>query len=607
MIKRKYLEEGGDSGSGGGGDHDYVNPNTGDYATQDDIKNALADQKAQDQKDYAQRGMTANELKGNSLAYNPNNLPQGFTQGFQPQYYQNVATPPGVYGRNNFANNNGNYGGYSGGNSGGNKMPASTNSYGPQGGSGGGKMPASNSAYGPQGGSGGGKMPASNSAYGPQAGGGFRAPPTGYYARGGFADGGETDPMMDTDQGNPYAGQTVGPSDLSWRDSLAGKLMNLTDTSDRAGGSGPSQGWKDTVQGLLGSQGAGRTSASVSDLIPGVSQILGAQEALHEGDYKGAAMSVMPIGGPTGAAAIRMGEGRLMSELAKEGKPTPKPLSDEAMFKMDQMFNKADRDMPAFHDLNKEIAGKFGIEYKEPPLKGIPRSVEKTSFDYNGDPERLKDLVRGTIVVDNPDEAKRVIQALHENHQVESNGYRNLLDPSITPEDGYRDAKMNVKLPSGISGEIQVNYPEILEAKDIAHKLYKERRTIEGKIASQNRDPTPMEDAQIDSYNAQMKQVYDAAYARVLERFERTKALNLPSEMGAPLRRAESGGNGLGAGVSHAVQYDTRPGNGPIVTGMPSTSKNEILPAIGNTSNPTLAGAGAGDNDIVEQALKKIP
>ena len=132
-----------------------------------------------------------------------------------------------------------------------------------------------------------------------------------------------------------------------------------------------------------------------------------------------------------------------MSELAKEGKPTPKPLSDEAMFKMDQMFNKADRDMPAFHDLNKEIAGKFGIEYKEPPLKGIPRSVEKTSFDYNGDPERLKDLVRGTIVVDNPDEAKRVIQALHENHQVGSS--RALKTHLASVDSGNENSKVRMR------------------------------------------------------------------------------------------------------------------------------------------------------------------
>lgn len=585
MIKRKHFDDGGSS---------YDSPN---YATQEDITKALADQKKQDDAAYLQRGMTANELKGNSLAYNPNNLPQGFSQGFQPQSYQNVAAPPNLYGGGyrNYGGNQ-NYGG----NSGGGKMPASGSAYGPQGGSGGGKMPASNSAYGPQGGSGGGKMPASNSAYGPQASGGFRAPPTGHYAHGGFADGGETDPMTDTDQSNPYAGQTVKPYEQTWRDKLASGMLDLSNGS-------PSESLKQGVSNIFGSLGAGTTNPGLVDLVPGVGQALGAQEALHEGDYKGAAMAVMPIGGPSGAAAVRMGEARLMKKLADEGKPVPQPLSHDSMWKMDEMFNKADRDMPAFHDVNKEIAAKYGSDYKQAPLKGIPRSVEKTGADYAGDPTRMKDLVRGTIVVDTPDEAKRVIQALHQNHQVESNGYRNLLDPSITPADGYRDAKMNVKLPSGISGEIQVNYPEILEAKDVAHKLYEERRTIEGDIMAKNRHATPMEEAKIDSLNAQMKQTYDEAYARVLERADRTKALNLPSEMGAPLRRAESGGNGLGAGLSHAEQYTGAPGNGPIVTGMPSTSKNETLPAIGNTSNPTLAGAGAGDNDIVEQALRKLP
>ena len=584
MIKRKHLEGGGDSGD---------NNNHPNYATQDDINAALAQQKQQDQAAYAQQDMTAEHMKGASLAYDPSKLPQSFTQGFQPQTYQNVAAPPNMYGR-----------GY--GNSGGGKMPASGSAYGPQGGSGGGKMPASGSAYGPQGGSGGGKMPASGSAYGPQQGGGFRAPPTGHYAHGGFADGGETDPMTDTDQGNPYAGQVVSEGNPTWRDRLASGLLSIGDRSGE-GGSGPSESLKQGVSNLVGSSGAGTTNPALVDLVPGVGQVLGAQEALQGGDYKGAAMSVMPMGGPSGAAAIRMGEARLMNKLAAEGKAVPGQLPHSSVMQMDEMFNKADRELPHFHSTNQQIADQAGAKYKDAPLKGIPRSVEKTGADYAGDASKMKDLVRGTFVVNTPDEANNLIRSLHENHQVESNGYRNLLDPNITPVDGYRDAKMNVKLPSGISGEIQINYPEMLEAKAIAHKLYEERRTIEGSLG--NRQPSQMEADKIESLNNQMKQVYDQAYARVLDRSERSKTLNLPSEMGAPLRRAESGGNGRGLGLSQAVQYATAPGNGPNVTGMPSTSKNDTLfgSAIGNTSNPSLAGAGGNDNDIVAQAMRKLP
>lgn len=73
----------------------------------------------------------------------------------------------------------------------------------------------------------------------------------------------------------------------SWRDRIGAYLFDQTSGSPVS---------RRAVEGLVGSTGLGNTGLSVADVVPG-GQVLAAQEALREGDYKGAAMAVMPIPG----------------------------------------------------------------------------------------------------------------------------------------------------------------------------------------------------------------------------------------------------------------------------------------------------------------------
>ena len=73
----------------------------------------------------------------------------------------------------------------------------------------------------------------------------------------------------------------------SWRDRIGAYLFDQTSGSPVS---------RRTVEGLVGSTGLGNTGLSIADVVPG-GQALAAQEALREGDYKGAAMAVMPIPG----------------------------------------------------------------------------------------------------------------------------------------------------------------------------------------------------------------------------------------------------------------------------------------------------------------------
>ena len=81
----------------------------------------------------------------------------------------------------------------------------------------------------------------------------------------------------------------------TWRDRIAGLLMG----DERA-----SPERRRFVEGLLGSSGLGTTGIGVIDVTP-VGMPLGAQEALREGDYRGAAMAALPVVGAPARTAAR--------------------------------------------------------------------------------------------------------------------------------------------------------------------------------------------------------------------------------------------------------------------------------------------------------------
>ena len=404
-------------------------------------------------------------------------------------------------------------------------------------------------------------------------------------------------------------GATISPTEPTLRDIMASGML----------GEQPTGSQRQFVRGLLGSEGAGKSSFSLSDLLP--VNPMNAQESARQGDYRGAALSLLPFGGGASGAA----EGEL-ANVAKSVRPfnpntIPKlaeigsaqktlglnAISGENALKMADMYNQANAVKPSFDKLNQTIADKFGGQYIAPSLKGTQRAVEKTASDYAGNPSGLKDIVRGTIMVDSPQQAQAVVNELRNQHTVLDTGYRNLFDPEASPMDGYRDAKMNVNM-GGHNAEIQVNVPEMLEAKEQAHGLYEQRRSIEASIINRGDSPTPVEQAQIDNLNQQMKSIYDAAYERALARSDNTNALNLPSDMGAPLRRADSGLKARGGSTSQAAQYGNL-GNAPSVTGMPSTSKNSGLrgASMGNTSASRVPNTLSDGNQMIDRALSIVP
>lgn len=264
-------------------------------------------------------------------------------------------------------------------------------------------------------------------------------------------------------------------------------------------------------------------------------------------------------------------------------------LGDKAKT-MRRMYKAAGKAKPQFDALMTQIARAVDGEAMLAALKGTARAVAKIQADYNGDPTKIKDLVRGTVEIRTAAQAQQAVLQILANFKVLPTGQRNLLDPKADPVDGYRDAKFNVDLGNGLVGEVQVNLPAMLAAKKRVHGLYEERSAIERETAGRER--TPGEQARIDGLNARMKVVYDAAWA------ESMSDLNSGSESGAPLRRADSGSNTLGGDTSQAAQENGQPGTLPSETGTPSTSKNS---GISGTSDTIIANA-----EVFDQAARVV-
>jgi hypothetical protein len=236
--------------------------------------------------------------------------------------------------------------------------------------------------------------------------------------------------------------------------------------------------------------------------------------------------------------------------------PARQPLLD--------LYAAAEREKPQFDSAVKQIAESVGGSAKLAELKGIERAVEKVLADYAGDPTKIKDLLRATIVVD-LDGAQGALAAVMDRYEV--TGSRNLLDENAQTINGYRDAKVNV-LVNGHVAEIQISTPQMMAAKKQAHPLYVQASRL---IRETQGKTNQVAMAKIADLQAQQRAIYDAAWA------DSTSARKAAGDTSLPLRTAELPSNTRGGSVSQAIEYLTPGQSGLRDTGMPSTSINSAL------------------------------
>ena len=115
------------------------------------------------------------------------------------------------------------------------------------------------------------------------------------------------------------------------------------------------------------------------------------------------------------------------------------------------------------------------------PVKGEGRALEKCINDYDGDVSRLKDLVRGTILVNTAADAQAALTLLVNQGGIEVK--RNWLpEEAKVPSPFYRDILVYLEV-QGMKCELQINTEAMAAAKCVGHKYYEKQRSLKGRLS----------------------------------------------------------------------------------------------------------------------------
>jgi DNA topoisomerase-1 len=183
----------------------------------------------------------------------------------------------------------------------------------------------------------------------------------------------------------------------------------------------------------------------------------------------------------------------------------------QAFATVEDQFKQAARDLPKFQDLLRTAGKTFGAAHYDnetvtqraqvglkgamldlAPLKGRPRAMEKIDVKYDGDHNRLQDVVRGSVVVDTLDDLPGAVEAVRKEAKRRGWKVRKYQDRWLeapphhqlggTPS-GYRDTSLALVSPSGTVSELQFTTAPMYGAKNgMGHTLYEQERAIDARI-----------------------------------------------------------------------------------------------------------------------------
>lgn len=122
------------------------------------------------------------------------------------------------------------------------------------------------------------------------------------------------------------------------------------------------------------------------------------------------------------------------------------------------------------------------------PVKSFERSEEKVKGEYGGDWSMLIDMVRATIAVDTIGQVAEVLDVLRKSGMKLA---RRPKDKFEAPDKyGFRNVHLNMVLPNGHIGEIQVHVKSVLKVREDMHKFYEVAREIEADAEKAGKDMT---------------------------------------------------------------------------------------------------------------------
>jgi len=177
------------------------------------------------------------------------------------------------------------------------------------------------------------------------------------------------------------------------------------------------------------------------------------------------------------------------------------------------------------------------------PMKKMERAKQKVDTKYDGDWNRLQDVLRATMVVPTLADMPAAMDSIRE--QAEKAGWsiqkaeNRYLDPppphNVGPTgQGYRDAAVALVSPNGVVSELQLNTAAMFHAKQTeGHHLYEEWRNIEATVKARKKTgpyeraaggpaaasaqalgPTPEERKQMADLEMAQKKLYQGAWEK---------------------------------------------------------------------------------------------
>ena len=158
------------------------------------------------------------------------------------------------------------------------------------------------------------------------------------------------------------------------------------------------------------------------------------------------------------------------------------------------------------------LAEETGADAMLAPVKSYARAMEKVCADYKGDTSKLKDAVRGTLVVTTASEAQALLAKVATLLPVQVK--RNwLAEGAKVPSPMYRDILVYVTV-EGVICELQINTRAMVQAKDYGHRLYEGQRAIIANAALWGDAPDEEEFKQLQRLVRRQIQIYTDAWKR---------------------------------------------------------------------------------------------
>jgi hypothetical protein len=130
---------------------------------------------------------------------------------------------------------------------------------------------------------------------------------------------------------------------------------------------------------------------------------------------------------------------------------------------IEDVKRRAEMSQKALGDVGREIAQKLGIEIKDPGSKvkserGVKRVIDKAAEPQYGSLAAVPDVARITFLIKHPEQSDQILDELAKHFEVAHEPFR-------VTDVKYADRAANVRLPSGLMGEVQMMEPSMAHAK----------------------------------------------------------------------------------------------------------------------------------------------